>query len=212
MSAIRGILKNPAYAGAFVYGRTRTNGLPGQRRVTMLLPMPEWKVVVKDKYPAYIDWRSFERIQAILRDNHAEYSRKTSRGIPRNGTPCCKVSPGAARADTRSRCNTKAASVTFATRCTIRRTPRSASICRQDRSMSGSPPPSSMRWRRQSWRLGSRPKLPAGKPPRRLIALKRSRWSGCAIRPSWRNANSTGSIPTIAWCLRTRTPMGVGAT
>jgi len=54
--------------------------------VTMLLPMPEWKVVVKDKYPAYIDWRSFERIQAILRDNHAEYSRKTSRGIPRNGT------------------------------------------------------------------------------------------------------------------------------
>ena len=86
VSAIRGILKNPAYAGAFVYGRTRTNGLPGQRRVTMLLPMPEWKVVVKDKYPAYIDWRSFERIQAILRDNHAEYSRKTSRGIPRNGT------------------------------------------------------------------------------------------------------------------------------
>lgn len=85
VSAVRGILKNPAYAGAFVYGRSRTNGLPGQRRATKLLPMTEWKVVVKDRYPAYIDWRSFERIQAMLRDNHADYSGKTTRGIPRDG-------------------------------------------------------------------------------------------------------------------------------
>lgn len=85
VSAIRTILKNPAYAGAFVYGRTRTNGLSGQRSVTKRLPIPEWKVVVKDRYPAYIDWQSFERIQAMLRDNQADYSSKTTRGVPRDG-------------------------------------------------------------------------------------------------------------------------------
>lgn len=85
VSAIRTILKNPAYAGAFVYGRTRTNGPPGQRRVTKLLPITEWRVVVKDRYPAYIDWQSFERIQALLRDNHADYNVKMTRGVPRDG-------------------------------------------------------------------------------------------------------------------------------
>ena len=38
-----------------------------------------------DKYPAYIDWESFERIQAMLRDNYAEYDRNKTRGVPRDG-------------------------------------------------------------------------------------------------------------------------------
>lgn len=28
---------------------------------------------MKDKYPAYVDWETFERIQTMLRDNRAEY-------------------------------------------------------------------------------------------------------------------------------------------
>jgi hypothetical protein len=40
---------------------------------------------VKGKYPAYITWESFERIQAMLRDNHAEYDRNRTRGVPRDG-------------------------------------------------------------------------------------------------------------------------------
>jgi hypothetical protein len=47
--------------------------------------MAEWKVIVKDHYPAYIGWAEFERIQAMLRDNHAEYSRNQTRGVPRDG-------------------------------------------------------------------------------------------------------------------------------
>ena len=47
--------------------------------------MAEWKIVVKDRYPAYIDWESFERIQAMLCDNYAEYQRKMTRGAPREG-------------------------------------------------------------------------------------------------------------------------------
>src|SRR6185436_328247 len=45
----------------------------------------EWKIVVKDKYPAFIDWRTFERIQTMLRDNRAEYLVNKTRGIPRDG-------------------------------------------------------------------------------------------------------------------------------
>jgi Recombinase zinc beta ribbon domain len=47
--------------------------------------MAEWKVVVKDRYPAYVGWAEFERIQAMLRDNHAEYARNQTRGVPRDG-------------------------------------------------------------------------------------------------------------------------------
>jgi len=40
---------------------------------------------VKDKYPAFIDWKTFERIQTMLRDNRAEYLVNKTRGIPRDG-------------------------------------------------------------------------------------------------------------------------------
>ncbi|WP_108523317.1 recombinase family protein [Bradyrhizobium algeriense] len=86
-SMISGILRNPAYAGAFVYGRTkscRTTYARGKLK-TARCPMAEWKVVVKDRYPAYIDWDGFERIQAMMRDNHAEYQRNQTRGVPREG-------------------------------------------------------------------------------------------------------------------------------
>ncbi|MFH0303320.1 recombinase family protein [Bradyrhizobium sp. 31Argb] len=84
---ISGILRNPAYAGAFVYGRTkscRTTYASGKLK-TARCPMAEWKVVVKGRYPAYIDWDGFERIQAMLHDNHAEYQRNQTRGVPREG-------------------------------------------------------------------------------------------------------------------------------
>jgi hypothetical protein len=87
LDRINRILQNPAYAGAFVYGRTRSchalysSGKP----ITARCPMAGWKIVVQGKYPAYIDWESFERIQAILRDNYAEYARNRTRGVPRDG-------------------------------------------------------------------------------------------------------------------------------
>jgi DNA invertase Pin-like site-specific DNA recombinase len=84
MSAIVEMLKNPAYAGAFAYGRTRTirheSGQIRQRR----LPMDQWRFLVHDKYPAYIDWATYESIQTMLKDNHANYKLQ-SRGVPRQG-------------------------------------------------------------------------------------------------------------------------------
>ena len=81
------ILKNPAYAGAFVYGRTRT--LPRDpaalRSKQIRLPIEQWRIRVNEVYPAYISWETFERIQAMLLDNYAEYDRNKSRGTPRPG-------------------------------------------------------------------------------------------------------------------------------
>ena len=85
LSAILLILRNPAYAGAFVYGRTRTNRELSGKTSVQPLPMKDWKIVVKDTYPAYLDWETFERIQAILADNYAEYDHRQSRGAPHQG-------------------------------------------------------------------------------------------------------------------------------
>jgi DNA invertase Pin-like site-specific DNA recombinase len=87
VSAILSILKHPAYAGAFTYGRTRTIRTgPGPHQARQqLLSQEEWKICVKDKYPAYISWATYEHIQAMLKENYAEYDRNRTRGVPRPG-------------------------------------------------------------------------------------------------------------------------------
>jgi DNA invertase Pin-like site-specific DNA recombinase len=95
--AVLSILKNPAYAGAFVYGRTRSVPRAGapHERTQKTLPMEQWKIRIPDKYPPYIDWPTFEAIQAMIRDNHSEYDRNKTRGVPRpgkallHGMVCC---------------------------------------------------------------------------------------------------------------------------
>lgn len=86
-SAVTAILKNPAYAGAFVFGRSKTGErrTPAGHSVKKPRPMEEWRIVVKDRYPAYIDWPTYQKIRAILTDNRAEYMRIKSRGVPRDG-------------------------------------------------------------------------------------------------------------------------------
>jgi len=85
--AVLSILKNPAYAGAFVYGRTRAVPKAGapHERTQKPLPIEEWKIRIPDRYPAYIDWATFETIQGMIRDNYSEYDRKQTRGVPRPG-------------------------------------------------------------------------------------------------------------------------------
>jgi DNA invertase Pin-like site-specific DNA recombinase len=87
VAAILQILKNPAYAGAFVYGRTRTvHTDPASPRAKQVrLPVEQWKIRVNDVYPAYISWQTFEQIQAIIQDNYAAYDRNKTRGVPRPG-------------------------------------------------------------------------------------------------------------------------------
>jgi DNA invertase Pin-like site-specific DNA recombinase len=57
-AAIYDILRNPAYAGAFVYGRRtgRPGRRPGQRGQLRHKAMSEWTAVHHDVYPSYIRW------------------------------------------------------------------------------------------------------------------------------------------------------------
>ncbi|TBD93303.1 recombinase family protein [Rhizobium ruizarguesonis] len=87
VSAVARILKNPAYAGAFVYGRThfRAAGRDGGSEAKTPKDIKDWRIIVKDRYPHYIDWSTYEKIRDIVRDNRAEYMRAKTRGAPRDG-------------------------------------------------------------------------------------------------------------------------------
>ncbi len=85
-AAISSLLHNPAYAGTFAYGRTRTYAnVPGGPSCKHPLAQEQWQFMVPDKYAAYIDRDTYATIQAILRDNYQEYHRRHSRGVARSG-------------------------------------------------------------------------------------------------------------------------------
>ncbi|WP_245286632.1 recombinase zinc beta ribbon domain-containing protein [Bradyrhizobium sp. ARR65] len=81
-SAVAAILKNPAYAGAVVYGRTRLRK-PSEGRLPTKVPKPieQWRIIVKDRYPPYIAWQSYENIRGSISDNRAGYMRNKTRGL-----------------------------------------------------------------------------------------------------------------------------------
>lgn len=80
------MLRNPIYAGAYVYGRRQTDprrqqpGRPATGR-TPLVEAADWQACVRDRFPAYISWEQFERNQARLRANR----KQTTAGAARNG-------------------------------------------------------------------------------------------------------------------------------
>ncbi len=87
-SRVLGILKNPAYAGAYVYGRTVVDPVrraPGRRHSgTVHRPPDEWPVCLRDAHPGYLSWDEFVRNQARLRDNQSRYYQARP-GVPRQG-------------------------------------------------------------------------------------------------------------------------------
>ncbi len=70
-----GLLTNPRYTGAYVYGRRQVDprhkraGRPSTGRV--LVTRRHWRVLLKDHFPAYISWEQYERNQARLQANQA---------------------------------------------------------------------------------------------------------------------------------------------
>jgi len=77
------LLKNPAYAGAFAYGRRR---LDPARQVTghyasgrIRQSRTEWLALVKDVYPAYITWEEYEQNQSTIEENRQKMAERLSR-------------------------------------------------------------------------------------------------------------------------------------
>lgn len=72
-SRVLSVLKNPAYAGAYVYGRrrvTKTVSPEGQIQArTQLCPMTDWQVLLPDHHEGYITWEQYLTNQQRLQRN-----------------------------------------------------------------------------------------------------------------------------------------------
>lgn len=79
------VLHNPRYAGAFVFGRTRTKKLPDGRTSTQPLSREEWLVVIHDQHPGYITWQEYEENQGRLLEGAQAHGRDRRRSPPREG-------------------------------------------------------------------------------------------------------------------------------
>jgi excisionase family DNA binding protein len=87
--AVHDFLTNPAYAGAFVFGRTRTEKRvdAAGRLITSVrvLPREQWAVLIPGHHPGYISWETYEASTARLRGNWRP-PRGHGGGAPREGT------------------------------------------------------------------------------------------------------------------------------
>ncbi|MFL5859930.1 MAG: recombinase family protein [Solirubrobacteraceae bacterium] len=71
--AVHDFLTNPAYAGAFVFGRTaQRKELDEHGRVrkrTVELPVEQWSVCLPDHHPGYVSWDEYLHTRERLRQN-----------------------------------------------------------------------------------------------------------------------------------------------
>jgi DNA invertase Pin-like site-specific DNA recombinase len=74
---ILAILKNPTYAGAFAYGRTRTRSriVEGRARKTPghRVELEEWQILIRDHHPAYISWSQYMQNQKRVTANLTKF-------------------------------------------------------------------------------------------------------------------------------------------
>ncbi len=87
---VLGILKNPVYAGAYVFGRyssVRSVEPDGTVHTTAVQrPRTQWPVLIKDHHPGYIGWAEYLANEARLVANHTGGGARP----PREGTALCQ--------------------------------------------------------------------------------------------------------------------------
>ena len=72
-ASVHDMLTNPAYAGAYAFGRSRqvkTIVPDGSVKVSVVkVPMAEWKVCIPEHHPGYVTWEQYLATQGRLRAN-----------------------------------------------------------------------------------------------------------------------------------------------
>ena len=77
------ILHNPRYAGAFVFGRTRTRKKLDGREMYQRLPQDQWHTLLPSSHVGYITWEQYQQHQLCLREcalRHGADRRRTPAG------------------------------------------------------------------------------------------------------------------------------------
>jgi hypothetical protein len=132
-SQVLAILKNPAYAGAYVYGRRtidpskRKPGLPHSGIICRSIA--EWPIVLHNVYPAYITWETFLAHQAQRKANQSNYCEDKV-GMPRQGQAVLQGIIRCGRCGARMRLHYAGPERNFPVyRCTYARNENTAPIC-----------------------------------------------------------------------------------
>ncbi len=88
-TAVHKFLTHPAYAGAYVFGKSRheryvdeAGALRTRRRV---LPPGEWQVLIKSHHEGYIDWETYQANQARIGANTHPRPHEPGTGAVREG-------------------------------------------------------------------------------------------------------------------------------
>jgi len=72
--AVHTVLSNPVYAGAYAYGKSRSERYVDEtgrvRKRVRLLPQEQWAVLIRAHHPGFIDWATFEMNQARMASNY----------------------------------------------------------------------------------------------------------------------------------------------
>ena len=102
---VRMILKNPAYAGVYVFGRFGAANRSPRRQIhskITAVPMASWTVTIPDHHEAYISWEEFLQNQTILlrnltlcRGEHLDRSGERRLGPPARTAALRQLRPAA---------------------------------------------------------------------------------------------------------------------
>lgn len=84
-SRVLQILHNPRYAGAFVYGRTRSARTADLQPTTRKVPREDWQVLIPEAHVGYISWQEYERNQETLKQNATGFGSSARGSTPREG-------------------------------------------------------------------------------------------------------------------------------
>ncbi len=80
------VLHNPRYAGAFVYGRTRSGYNAAVKPVQLRVQQEHWQVLIPQAHAGYITWQEYQRNQATLAQNATGFSAGARGRMPREGS------------------------------------------------------------------------------------------------------------------------------
>ena len=88
--AVHTTLTHPAYAGAYVYGRTRDERYLGPdgalRTRRRKLPRDQWEVLIPDHHPGFTDWDTYLANQARIGANIRPQASQPGTGAVREGS------------------------------------------------------------------------------------------------------------------------------
>ena len=88
-SRVLNILKNPSYAGMYVFGRyqyrRQINPLGEVRKQTHPVPMADWRVSLQEHHEGYISWDEYLKNQKLLEKNRTNGREMMLNGPAREG-------------------------------------------------------------------------------------------------------------------------------